>query len=168
MALDLGVHVRIHAQGAAGDDLSLPCDSFGDHVWPLSDSGAGDSEGIGGLDLTAKVLDDVCLSHDAGMYNTLSTAVKHSNAQFPDTEQMQTMAERIRVLREAQGMSQTELAKLVGVSRGGVAQWELGLVQNIRLQAFLRLCEALRTDPQYLIFGTDRGRAPSRRRAGTD
>jgi transcriptional regulator with XRE-family HTH domain len=72
------------------------------------------------------------------------------------------MAERIKVLREAQGMTQTELAKLVGVSRGGVAQWELGLVQNIRLQAFLKLCEALRTDPQFLIWGTERGRSKAR------
>jgi transcriptional regulator with XRE-family HTH domain len=55
-------------------------------------------------------------------------------------------------------MTQTGLAKAVGVSRGAVAQWELGIVVDIRLQAFLRLCEVLQTTPHYLIYGSPRDR----------
>jgi transcriptional regulator with XRE-family HTH domain len=65
-------------------------------------------------------------------------------------------------------MTQEGLAKAVGVSRGAVAQWELGIVANIRLQAFLRLCEVLRTTPQYLIFGSDRHRRSQGRPGGSN
>jgi len=61
-------------------------------------------------------------------------------------------------------MTQSDLAHLVGVTRGAVAQWELGLVENVRLKTFLRLCEVLGTDPHYLIHGTDRGRATGARK----
>ncbi len=76
---------------------------------------------------------------------------------------MESMGSRIKTLREARGMSQSELAKIVGVSRGGVAQWELGIVTNIRLQAFIKLCDTLGTDPQYLIYGNERGKSPRHR-----
>jgi len=154
--------LRINVQRTIGDGLSLPRNSFWNDGRPLSNGGAGNAKRSCGGGLALEVGDDFGLKHGRRMYKTLSTDVKHSNARTEQNQFMGTMAERIKTLREAQGMTQTELAKLVGVSRGGVAQWELGLVQNIRLQAFLKLCDALRTDPQYLIFGTDRGRAKSR------
>lgn len=70
------------------------------------------------------------------------------------------MAEKIRALREAQGLSQTALGRLVGVTPAAVSQWELGLVANVKLQTFLRLCEALHTTPQFLIHGASKTRAP--------
>jgi DNA-binding XRE family transcriptional regulator len=112
------------------------------------------------------VSDDVRLEHGRQMYRSLTSAVNQSNVSVVDNTDVPTMGNRIRTLREAQGMTQEALAKAVGVSRGAVAQWELGIVANIRLQAFLRLCEVLRTSPQYLIFGSDRGRTP-RRPGGT-
>jgi transcriptional regulator with XRE-family HTH domain len=69
---------------------------------------------------------------------------------------MQTMGERIRLLREARGWTQAELAERVGVSRGAVAQWEGGVVANIRLQAFLKLTEELGTDVAYVVYGPTR------------
>lgn len=36
-------------------------------------------------------------------------------------------AERIRQLRETHGMTQTELAKRLGVTRSGVNGWEMGI-----------------------------------------
>ena len=37
------------------------------------------------------------------------------------------IAERIRILREAHQMTQTELAKKLGVTRSGVNAWEMGV-----------------------------------------
>ena len=37
---------------------------------------------------------------------------------------MQTLGEKIRILREEKGLTQPELAKLVGVSNGTVSFWE--------------------------------------------
>lgn len=83
------------------------------------------------------------------------------------SDDVQTMAERIRALREAQGMTQTALARLVGVTPAAVSQWELGVVANVKLQTFLRLCESLHTDPHYLIYGSDRGRTSATRAKST-
>jgi transcriptional regulator with XRE-family HTH domain len=92
----------------------------------------------------------------------LTPAVKNANSETYYAYVMPTMADRIRSLREARGMTQTALAQVVGVTRAAVSQWESGLVANIKLQTFLKLCEALHTDPQYLIFGNDRGRTKHR------
>lgn len=43
---------------------------------------------------------------------------------------MQTFAERLRTLRESKGMSQTELAKEIGVNREQVNRWENGALHN--------------------------------------
>ena len=37
------------------------------------------------------------------------------------------IAERIKILREMHGMTQTELAKRLGITRSGVNAWEMGV-----------------------------------------
>jgi transcriptional regulator with XRE-family HTH domain len=63
------------------------------------------------------------------------------------------MGQRIRRLREAKRLSQGDLAKHCGVTRGAVSQWESDTTKNIKLQIFLKLLDALKVDFQYLIFG---------------
>lgn len=69
---------------------------------------------------------------------------------------MDTMGDRIRQLREARGMTQAQLAKACGVTGSAVSQWETAMTENIKLPVFLALCEALATDPHYLVFGASR------------
>lgn len=69
---------------------------------------------------------------------------------------MQTMGDRIRLLREARRYSQERLADTLGVTKGAVSQWENGGTENIKLVTFMALCAALMTDPEYLIFGPNR------------
>lgn len=38
-----------------------------------------------------------------------------------------TLAERIKLLREQKGITQAELARILGISRSGVNAWEMGL-----------------------------------------
>lgn len=59
-------------------------------------------------------------------------------------------------------MTQEQLGKRCGVTKSAVSQWEVGSTSNIKLQVFIRLCEALHTDPHYLIFGPERGDSPPR------
>lgn len=63
------------------------------------------------------------------------------------------------MLREARGLSQAALAKLCGVTPGAVSQWELGSTENIKLEPFLRLCDALVVTPHYLVFGPARSQS---------
>lgn len=69
---------------------------------------------------------------------------------------METMGQRITVLREARGLSVQELAHVIGVTRALVWQWEQDMVKGIRPENFLRLCAALQTTPEYLVWGPDR------------
>jgi|APIni6443716594_1056825.scaffolds.fasta_scaffold546832_3 transcriptional regulator with XRE-family HTH domain len=95
----------------------------------------------------------------------LSLAVKYAvpAAVYPDC--MDTMGDRIRALRRARGLTQAELAKLCGVTKSAVSQWEAGSTANIKLQALLALLAALHTDVPYLLYGPDRAApAPDRKR----
>ena len=77
---------------------------------------------------------------------------------------VETMGDRIRLLRTARGLTQGELAKLCGVTTSAVSQWEIGSTANIKLKAFLLLVQALRTDFEYLVFGPERRERPAEAR----
>lgn len=92
----------------------------------------------------------------------LNSQIKDAQLTLPYAVPMatiETMGDRIRMLRQARGLTQPQLAAEVGVSKSAVSQWEDGSVANIKLQTFLRLVEVLRTDYEYLIFGPDRNQA---------
>jgi transcriptional regulator with XRE-family HTH domain len=64
-------------------------------------------------------------------------------------------------LRNAKGLSQTELAKICGVTKAAVSAWETGYSENIRLRALLALKNALGTTIEYIVEGVpDRNRLP--------
>jgi len=69
---------------------------------------------------------------------------------------METMGDRIRMLREAKRLTQAGLGDLLDVSKSAVSQWELGQTANIKLKTFLRLLEILGTKYEYLVFGAVR------------
>jgi transcriptional regulator with XRE-family HTH domain len=63
---------------------------------------------------------------------------------------------RIRTLREAGGLTQTDLALAVGVTQAAVSSWETGNSLNLKLQTFLRILDVLGVaEPEYQIRGTD-------------
>jgi transcriptional regulator with XRE-family HTH domain len=63
---------------------------------------------------------------------------------------------RIRTLREAGGLTQTDLALAVGVTQAAVSSWETGNPLNLKLQTFLRILDVLGVaEPEYQIRGTD-------------
>lgn len=117
------------------------------------------------------MLDNVIFPHGAHFRSTLTpmstTLTSKANMANPigndaggsrnyTRRRMEDMPARIKQLRIARGLSQEQLAKHCQVTRAAVSQWESGIVTNIRLPAFMRLCEALATDPAYLIYGPDR------------
>jgi transcriptional regulator with XRE-family HTH domain len=70
---------------------------------------------------------------------------------------METMGQRIKMMRDQRGWTQTQLADLVGVTVSAVSQWELDQTENVKLLPFLRLAKLFETDPHYLVFGQGRG-----------
>lgn len=94
-------------------------------------------------------------------YSMLNSLVKDGELVLPYASvAMEMMGDRIKMLREARGLTQEGLGQLVGVTKGAVSQWENSGVADIRLKTFLKLVEVLRTDFSYLVFGPERGPGP--------
>lgn len=70
---------------------------------------------------------------------------------------------RIKELRKARGLTQTELAERAGVSQQYIARLEKGNVKSPNLLNGLRLAAALGVEPEELISDT----SPNARRAAT-
>lgn len=61
------------------------------------------------------------------------------------------MAERIRTLRQARGLTLEQVATVVGVGRSTVRKWETGMIANMRRDKIASLAKALGTTPAYLM-----------------
>lgn len=66
---------------------------------------------------------------------------------------MSSIGERLRLLRESKGLSQTEVAKLLGVNRTTYVHYETGYSKPT--QKLKELCSLFNTTSDY-IMGTDR------------
>lgn len=87
----------------------------------------------------------------------LHTRVNYATRVASYTARMQTMGDRIKFHREAKGLSQSDLARLCGVTKGAVSQWELGRSKNVKNSTWLKLTEALGVSGDYLVNGVSRG-----------
>ncbi len=76
--------------------------------------------------------------------------------QCPGMAETDNFGARIKTLRIARGLSLGALGKILGVGAPAVFKWESGETQNMKNGTFIMLCEALGTDPQYLLWGADR------------
>lgn len=80
------------------------------------------------------------------------------------TRQMETIGDRIRHLRRAKGYSQQQLADLLGLTKGAVSQWELGLTKNLKNAPLMDLCKIFGVSAEYLVNGAaraPRGKPPT-------
>lgn len=64
-----------------------------------------------------------------------------------------TIGNRIRSIRVARGLSQTKLARTIGVTQGALSQIELGFVSTIKAETLVRLASALHTNPHWIQTG---------------
>ena len=65
------------------------------------------------------------------------------NRQVKETLQAMRIEQDLVALREARGVSQTQLAKTLGVSQPAVAKLESGKAKNIELRTLVRAVSAL-------------------------
>lgn len=63
------------------------------------------------------------------------------------------MGERIRETREAAKLSQADVAKVIGVSRNSVSQWENGSTKQLVGMHLERLARLLNKTPEWLAEG---------------
>lgn len=65
------------------------------------------------------------------------------------------MAQRIRDLRHAKGLTLEQVAAVVGVGKSTVRKWETGMIANMRRDKIADLAKALGTTPAYLMGWND-------------
>ncbi len=67
-------------------------------------------------------------------------------------EQRTHIGRRLRGAREAEGLSQAELGRLVGCSKSHMSQME-GATGTYSFRVFLAVCDALEVDPSFALCG---------------
>lgn len=72
------------------------------------------------------------------------------------SEETQTIGQRIREARQIYQLSQSGLAKRVGVSAAAVWQWESGDVRGLKPTNLLATARALGVNVQWLVYGSGR------------
>lgn len=64
---------------------------------------------------------------------------------------MESMGKRLKRLREKSGLTQSAVAKLIGVQRQAIHKYESGLVENMPRSSALKLAEAYGVSPAYVL-----------------
>lgn len=66
------------------------------------------------------------------------------------SKELFTLADKIKLLREGVGMTQAELARILGLSRSGVNAWEMGL-SIPSTQYVVELAKTFHVSTDYLL-----------------
>ena len=66
-----------------------------------------------------------------------------------------TMGDRIKSLREKNGMTQDELGELINVQKSAIRKYEKGSVENIKRSAIKIMADRFGVSPCYLMWGTE-------------
>src|SRR5262245_16731818 len=77
---------------------------------------------------------------------------------------MGLLAERLRTMREAQGLSQTALAARAELNLGNVNELELHRKRGVRAETIVALADALHVSTDYLLGRTETPTCAPRRR----
>jgi transcriptional regulator with XRE-family HTH domain len=91
----------------------------------------------------------------------LNDGVNHAMAEHTYPSSVETMGDRIKMLRRSQSLSMEAMGKIVGVSAAAVAQWETGATTGIKPENFLRFCAYFGADPYWVCFGEQDPRSNS-------
>jgi DNA-binding XRE family transcriptional regulator len=165
-ALCLPVEIRLHIewQLPTGEVMELSGSEFRDELGPLLDSHLVDAKCASDGDLGFEVSNSVGFGHPPSIsmaYLEYKTELQPSSY----AEEMETMGDRIKMLRQSKGWTQTDLGEQVGVSKVAVYQWEKGITSDIKLRTFQKLVEVLGTNSHYLLFGPEAPRSQPRKRS---
>ena len=63
----------------------------------------------------------------------------------------ESMAQKIKELRQKRGLTLEQVATVVGVGKSTVRKWETGMIANMKRDKIAALAKALGTTPAYLM-----------------
>lgn len=69
-----------------------------------------------------------------------------------------TMGQRIKELRLHEGWTQEELGKKLNLQKSAIAKYENGRVENLKASTILKMAEAFKVRPSYLMGWIDQAK----------
>ena len=69
---------------------------------------------------------------------------------------MTSVAKRLKMLRSKAGLTQSQLARSVEVTRAAASRWEQGDIDSILARNAIRVADTLGTSVEYLFTGKER------------
>ena len=64
-----------------------------------------------------------------------------------------TIGQRIKAIRKEKGLKAERIADIMGVNKSTYYRWESGMINNMRVDHFLELCEILDASPAEMLTG---------------
>lgn len=65
---------------------------------------------------------------------------------------MMTVGKRLRQLRISKGLTQTDIAEMLGMTKGAIQKYECGQIRNFKADTIKVLCEYFQVSPMYFIY----------------
>ena len=75
---------------------------------------------------------------------------------------MKTVSERLQYALIVRGISQSELARKIGVTRGAISNLKNNVSSGLSAENALKIAEVLNIDPYWLVFGKGEGPVSSK------
>lgn len=66
-----------------------------------------------------------------------------------------TMGDRIKLLREKQGITQEQLGEYLGVQKSAIRKYEKGSIENIKRSSIKKMADLFGVSPAYLMCFED-------------
>lgn len=152
----VGIVRGIELQAPASKAVYLKRSREWDSVPPLRNGAFGEAEPLRDLGLRSKVPDYVNSKHEAE-FSALDTECKTAEPwpQVGYATMSESRGSRIKYLRKSKGLTQQQLADVLGVSKGLISQWENNQIEQISHSNWMGLLGVLHTTPEFLEFGPD-------------
>jgi DNA-binding Xre family transcriptional regulator len=94
---------------------------------------------------------------DETSFEALSSRIRHRiiemRAELEAARLGETIGDRIKRMRMAQGLTLRGLGEMIGVGGAAVHQWETGGSKDMKNETLLRLAQALDVEPGLLVWG---------------
>lgn len=165
-----------HPKASTGVLLELQLSERGWFVTPLGNGPRG-LDAKGSLDTGFGAV----VTHHIGGFHAPNLTVlriqmqeRHKRSSRPKTKHRQnknldvrlgipvnTVGKRIRHAREQRGIKQTDFARMLGITSGGISQLESREGGDMRGSTLARICQILEVRPEWVMWGEGEQRSPA-------
>lgn len=71
------------------------------------------------------------------------------------SEKSENIGKNIKELRKNKGLTQADLAEILGVNKSAVQRYESGVIVNLKIETIRKLCDIFDTYPYKFIYSNE-------------